>query len=310
MLDYPSLAAMAAVVREGSFERAASVLGITPSAVSQRVKGLEERLGAILIVRGQPCRPTPIGARLYAHVEQVRLLEGDVVAALPKLADQRSEGTPTLRIAVNSDSLTSWFPAAAAAFSADTGAMLDLVLDDEEHTADWLRTGEVQAAVTADPAPVTGCRTAALGAMTYLATASPDFAKRHFADGVDGRTLARAPMLRFDRRDHLQARWMREAHGADAGPPTHWVPSTRGMLDMALQGLGWSMTPLLLAAPYLAEGRLIELPPVHRIEVNLYWQYNRLGIALLEQLTKAVRGQASSVLCRAKALAPPGRGFG
>ncbi|KAA2220989.1 LysR family transcriptional regulator, partial [Salinarimonas soli] len=42
MLDYAGLSALAAVVRQGSFERAAGTLGVTPSAVSQRVRALEE----------------------------------------------------------------------------------------------------------------------------------------------------------------------------------------------------------------------------------------------------------------------------
>ena len=58
MLDYASLAAVSSVVREGTFERAARALNVTPSAISQRVKQLEERLGSVLIIRGQPCAPT------------------------------------------------------------------------------------------------------------------------------------------------------------------------------------------------------------------------------------------------------------
>ena len=52
------LAALAAVIRTGSFERAAQQLHVTPSAVSQRVKLLEERLGTILVVRSCPCGST------------------------------------------------------------------------------------------------------------------------------------------------------------------------------------------------------------------------------------------------------------
>ena len=155
MLDYPALAAVAAVVREGSFERAASVLGVTASAVSQRVRALEERLGAVLVVRSQPCTATATGARLCAHVERVRLLEGEMVTTLPTLASAAShEGPPTVRVAVNADSLGAWFLPAVVAFAEQSGALVDLVLDAEEHTADRLRSGEVLAAVTADTAPV------------------------------------------------------------------------------------------------------------------------------------------------------------
>ena len=68
MLDYAGLEALSAVVREGSFERAAHKLHITPSAVSQRIKLLEERVGQALVLRGQPTLLTsPAGylLRLY-----------------------------------------------------------------------------------------------------------------------------------------------------------------------------------------------------------------------------------------------------
>lgn len=295
MLDYAALAAVAAVAREGSFEKAAAVLGVTPSAVSQRVKGLEERVGAVLLTRGAPCRPTRIGAKLCAHVEQVRLLEGEIVGDLPGLGAH--EPVPaTVRIAVNADSLSTWFPKAAALFWETTGAMLDLVLEDEAHTAERLRGGEVLAAVTADPAPVTGCRTYPLGAIDYLAVASPDFMARAFPEGVNADALQRAPMLRFDRRDALQARWAQEAWDVAITPPTHWTPSTPGMLDMTLAGLGWAMTPRVLAAPHLAAGRLVELPPRRPIAVTLYWQRTRLAARLLDQLTRAVRATAAQTL--------------
>ncbi|MBP1806798.1 LysR family transcriptional regulator ArgP [Rubellimicrobium aerolatum] len=289
MLDYPSLAALAAVVREGGFDKAAVVLGVTPSAVSQRVRALEERVGATLVVRSQPPVPTEAGARLCAHVERVRLLEGELAAGLPGL---EGGGPATLRVAVNADSLGSWFLPAVARFAEATGALLDLVLDGEDHTAERLRSGEVLAAVTADPAPVPGCRTRPLGALRYVAVASPEFARRHFAAGVDPAALARAPVLRFDRRDGLQARWLREALGGAATGPTHWVPSTQGFLDASLAGLGWAMNPLALAAPHLKAGRLVELVPGRPLDVELHWQHARLGARLLDALTREVGAEA------------------
>ena len=298
MLDYPSLAALAAVVREGGFDRAAAVLGVTPSAVSQRVRALEERVGATLVVRTQPPVPTEAGARLCAHVERVRLLEGDLARDLPILAGSGAgvDGPATLRVAVNADSLGSWFLPAVARFTKRTGALLDLVLDGEEHTAERLRSGEVLAAVTADPVPVSGCRTRPLGALRYAATASPGFLRRHFADGVEAAALARAPILRFDRRDGLQARWVREAFGVGLEAPTHWVPSTQGFLDASLAGLGWAMNPLPLIGAHLAAGRLIELVPNRPFDVPLHWQHARLGARLLDTLTREVAAEAQRSL--------------
>ncbi|MFN7883470.1 MAG: LysR family transcriptional regulator, partial [bacterium] len=82
-LDYVSLSFLAAVIREGSFERAAQVLCVTSSAVSQRVRTLEERVGCALVVRGQPCRPTATGRMLCQHLDRGRLLEHDFLDSMP-----------------------------------------------------------------------------------------------------------------------------------------------------------------------------------------------------------------------------------
>jgi LysR family transcriptional regulator (chromosome initiation inhibitor) len=295
MLDYPALAAVAAVVREGSFERAADTLGITPSAVSQRVRGLEERLGTVLIVRAQPCEPTETGRALCAHFDQVRLLEADLS---PLLTPQfrKGEAPLTLKIAVNSDSLATWFPEAAAAFVEATGTLLDLIIDDEAHTADRLRSGEVAAVITSDPEPIQGCSTIELGSLRYRACASPTFIARHFAGGVDAQSLATAPSLRFDRRDAVQSRWAAEFHGAKLSARTHWVPSALGFLDFATRGIGWGLHPEPLALPPIASGILQELPPGKPLDVQLYWTVTRIQAGSLRALTDAVRKASGAML--------------
>jgi LysR family transcriptional regulator (chromosome initiation inhibitor) len=169
-------------------------------------------------------------------------------------------------------------------------------LEDEAHTADRLRSGEVLAAVTADPDPVPGCRTNVLGTLRYVACASPDFVKRHFSEGVNADTLATAPWMRFDRRDALQARWAEEAHGVELSGATHWVPSTLGFLDLAIAGVAWGLQPFPLARPHLAAGLLVELPPALSVEVKLYWTVVRLHATSLRALTDAVREAASESL--------------
>ena len=295
MLDYASIAAVAAIVREGTFERGAATLGITPSAISQRVRGLEERLGAILIVRGQPCEPTELGRTLCAHLDRVRLLEHDLAPSLGTAATP-AETPITLLLAVNSDSLSTWFPAAIAAFDPGPNVTLDLTLDDEARTADRLRANEVLAAVTGDPDPVQGCKTIPLGTLRYAACATPAFVARHFGDGVTADALTRAPHIRFDRHDTMQARWAREAHGIDLAGPVHWVPSTLGLRDFILAGVGWGMKPVQLVDAHLASGQLVELPPALRLDVKLYWTVARLHATVLRQLTQAIREAAAREL--------------
>jgi LysR family transcriptional regulator (chromosome initiation inhibitor) len=297
MLDYASLAAVAAVVNEGSFERAARALNVTPSAVSQRVKLLEERLGRVLIARGQPCTATEAGRLLCRHIERVGMLEQDLRQALPLLEQSGvDDGRVTLRVAVNADSLGTWFIRAMAAFCTVEHALLDVALDDQDHTIEWLRSGEVLAAVTANEQPVQGCDSIPLGRIRYVAVCSPQYLQRYFAEGVTPAALARAPSLTFNRKDTLQARWIRRVCRRDVDPPTHWLPSTQGFTDASLAGVGWGMNPIALVEAHLRAGTLVELVPGREILVPLYWQHTRLRVPMLDRLTRAVIAAARSEL--------------
>lgn len=293
MLDYPLVAAVAAVLREGSFERAAEALHLTPSAVSQRVKLIEERLGQPLVVRGAPCRATAAGAALARHVEQLHLLEAELASVLPALGENTA---PTLALAVNADSLATWFVPALARLSAERGWLFDLRLEDQDHTAEQLARGEVLAAVTALATPQRGCRSLALGALRYRATASPAFVARQFAEGVNAHTLARAPCLVFNRQDRLQERWISAHLGQALVVPRHWLPSSQAFVDAAIAGLGWGLNPEPLVRAALASGHLVELPGAQAVDVPLHWQTLRAAERLLSPLSAAVAEAAQAVL--------------
>jgi LysR family transcriptional regulator (chromosome initiation inhibitor) len=297
MLDYASLAAVAAVVREGSFERAARSLNVTTSAISQRVKHLEERLGSVLIIRGQPCRATDMGRLLCSHVEQVGLLELELRGALPKLVqtDGRDDRV-TLRVAVNADSLGTWFIGAMAQFVDGEKALVDIALDNEEHTVEWLRSGEVLAAVTAHAQPVQGFNSVSLGRLIYRAVASPAFVRRYFPDGVSAATLHNAPSLKFNNKDRTQAQWARRICRREVETPAHWFPATQAFLDASLAGIGWGMNPESLVREHLKSGALVELVPGRTITVPLYWQHTRLQVPMLNRLTEAVVKAAREAL--------------
>jgi LysR family transcriptional regulator (chromosome initiation inhibitor) len=295
VFDYALLDALAAVLREGSFDRAARALHLTPSAVSQRVRLLEERVGQVLVVRSSPTRATPAGRALARHAEQVGALEHELLTGLPVLA-HGVQGRVTMPVAVNADSLATWFVAAAAAATADAPLLLDVSLDDQDHTAEWLRSGEVVAAVTALAEAVPGCVSVPLGRLRYCATASPAFMSRHFADGVNEATLALAPSLTFSRRDRLQSQWTAQVLGRELPTPTHWLPSSQAFIDGSLAGLGWGMNPEPLVRDALARGELVELVPGHTLAVPLHWQHRRRGTALLDALSRAVQRAAAEVL--------------
>jgi LysR family transcriptional regulator (chromosome initiation inhibitor) len=293
MIDYPAVRAVAMIVQTGSFEGAARALNVTPSAISQRVKQLEERLGVVLIERGVPCTATEKGAWLCRHMEHVGMLEKALMEHLPGLPDPVSPGERvTLNIATNADSLGTWFLPAAADFARDTDYLLSIAIDDEDHTADWLRRGRVLAAVTSLERPVQGCQVKPLGKLRYHATATPDFVRKHFPDGITPEAIARAPGLTFDRKDRLQHDWIRQTLGRTIGYPSHWVPSTQGFVDASLGGMGWALNPAHLVREHLASGRLVELVADAVVAVPLFWQVNRLAAGHLSGLTRTVLAAA------------------
>lgn len=296
--DYAGARAVAMIVQTGSFEGAARALNVTQSAISQRVRNLEERLGTVLIQRGQPCTATEAGAWLCRHMEHVGLLEEALLEHLPGLADRCEAQRVTLGIATNADSLGTWFLPAVASYARESGYLFNIAVDDEQHTPDWLRQGRVLGAVTALDKPVQGCMVKPLGRLRYHATASPDFVQRHFPDGVTLQALAEAPSLMFNPKDNLQQAWVRQVFGETAVLPSHNLPSTQGFVDACHAGLGWGLNPARLVADHLATGRLVEIVPGTSFEVPLFWQISRLVADRLKGLTEAVLAAAEGDLER------------
>ncbi|KND59589.1 Transcriptional regulator, LysR family [Candidatus Burkholderia verschuerenii] len=296
MLDYALLDALLAVVRTGSFERAARALNVTPSAVSQRVKLLEERVGSLLVKRGQPCEATSSGALLCRHTERVQLLEAELGGRMPTLSGTPSESRAKLRLAVNDDSMSTWFIDAAAEFCIERGLLFDLVVDDQDHTAQRIREGDVQGAVTTQAEAVSGWRVSKLGRMRYRAVCSPEYFARYFGDGLTRDALRRAPCVNFNEKDELQKRFLRRVTRADIDPPAHVVPHGEGFLRACTSGLAWGMCPQRLIARQLASGELVDVSPNVRLDVDLYWQSWRVSLGWLDDFSALLKQRAKSYL--------------
>nr|WP_314258457.1 LysR family transcriptional regulator ArgP [uncultured Devosia sp.] len=297
MIDYSAAAAIATIVRLGSFEKAAKALNVTPSAISQRVKQLEERLGTVLIERGSPCRATDKGAWLCRHMDQVDLLERSLFEQMPELGDV-GRRTVTLDIAVNADSLGTWFLPAVASFAERSKVLLNIEVDDQEHTVDWLQRGRVVAAVTSLKEPVAGCAVTGLGSLRYHATASPEFMRRHFPDGVTSETIGKAPALTFNQKDSLQQDWVAAYVGGQVATQTHWLPSTQGFVEACLLGMGWGLNPVHLVEDHLRAGRLVELVAGAVMDVPLYWQVSRWAAKQFPDLSRDVVAAGRRMLQR------------
>ncbi len=283
MFDRTSLAALSAVLDGGSFELAAARLNVSQSAISQRIKKLEDQTGAILVRRTRPATATEAGQRLQAHAETLNLLERDIARAMGNAPDTMDR---PLRIAVTADTLASWV---LPALPQEDRLFYDLVIDDQDHSAELLLRGDVAAAVTSCKTALTGCDVTPLGPLHYAAFASPDFVSTHFSDGITADTLACAPALTFNRKDRLQLTWAADVAGqAIAALPTHYIPSTHGITEAARVGLGWAVNPLPLVQPLFDNGELIRLRPDVSLETQLFWQVPRQNKVALARLTKSL----------------------
>ena len=293
MLDSVQLETFAAVIRAGSFEGAAAALRVTPSAVSQRIKALEQSVGQVLIRRGKPCRATVVAEPLLRLAGQIALLEQE---ALHAARGGPAAGRTRVAVVVNSDSLATWFLPALTRLPAEFALDFDLHEEDQDHTADLLRDGTVMAAVTAQHEAVRGCRVERLGVMRYLAVAAPAFARRYFPAGFPADAFAVAPMLAFNRKDSLQHRFVRTLTRRQPTGPLHYVPSVAGFNEAIRLGLAWGLLPESHAHAELDAGRCVQPAPGAFLDVPLYWQHWRVDSTVLAALTVAVRETAGEAL--------------
>ncbi|GIF06304.1 putative transcriptional regulator, LysR family protein [Actinoplanes siamensis] len=271
-MDQVQLATFQAVVEQGSFEAAARALHITPSAVSQRIKALERAVGQVLVRRSKPCTATTAGEALVRFAGQVALLEREALA--------QARGGTRISIVVNADSLNTWF---LPVLTRVPGATFEIHTDDQDYTADLLRSGTAMAAVTAENVAVQGCRVERLGLMRYVAVAAP---------GVD---FASSPMIVYNRKDRLQHRFLASI-GMPVSRAAHYVPAAAAFNEAIRLGLGWGTVPEQNARPLLESGGYVELFPGRHLDVPLHWQYWRIESTLLNDLTTAVRTAAAHAL--------------
>ena len=285
------VATVAAAVEAGTLEAAARTLHITPSAVSQRIRSLEERIGRTLLVRTKPLRATEAGEAIVRLARQLALLEHDTLRVLG-LDD---DGPARLALAVNADSLATWFLPALTRIVEGGDVAIELHRDDQDHTARLLADGTVSAAVTSQSAAVVGCTVTRLGVMSYRACATPAFVERWFPDGVTLDALAVAPVIEYDRRDDLQSRWLRARGASVTDAPRTFVPASHDFAAAVRAGIGWGMLPPLQADEPIATGEIV-LVDAHPIAVPLYWQQWDLRSPLLDRVARVVVDEARQVL--------------
>lgn len=283
-LLHPQVEAFLAILETGSFEAAAKQLFVTPPAVSQRIRQLEERLGTLLIERVTPARPTPAGERLLQNVRPMRQLEDEVLASL---SPDTQSGPARLTLALPADWFATRFFPLLTDFEARHNVRFEIVTDDQDHSLERLRKGDVMGTVTSEEHPLQGCRSFSIGSLHYLAVATPAFADQWFSEGFTREALSVAPVIAGNRKDALQHRFAKQMVGDDFELPEenlHFFSSVEAVAEAVRRGFGWSLVPEELFGP-----DLVDLAPGRLLEVPLYWQTTRICSGLVAELTEELR---------------------
>ncbi len=284
MLDYKLLEAFAMVIIEGGFEKASRKLNLTQSAVSQRVKQLEDQYGQILLKRTAPPEPTERGIPLLVHYRQVRQLETD----LRHDCDCKEQSLFTsLAIGVNADSLAFWFFAAVQEVLQKEKIVLDLHVDDQDQTHQFMQEGKVWGCISTRSQPFQGCKVTRLGRLKYGIFSTSEFAAHWFPDGLTAEAFELAPMARFNRKDDLNSRMFSLLLAEEPRkPPTFYLPSTEIYGLFVSESRCYGLLPEQQSRPLAASGRIINLSPAHAVDVELYWHCWNLKSALMERFNR------------------------
>lgn len=295
MLDARQLEALAAVLEHSGFGAAAGALNLTPGAISLRIKSLEAALGQRLLVRGKVVRATPAGQTLLAHIKQVRLMEADLLDSGAAVQGATAQWQ-RLSVAINADSLSSWFLPGVAAALARHRLLLDVVIDDQEHTHEALKSGDVVACVSTQPVAMRGCVAEPLGVMRYRCLGAPALVQKcHTRSGaVSVHRLLATPAVIFNRKDGLQDQFLAQHFDLQAPQyPRHFVPAVDAFESALANGMGWGMVCDLHAAARGDRMPLVEMLPGSSVDVALYWHHWVRESASAQRLTQAVKAAAT-----------------
>lgn len=286
-LDSKKTEALLAIIDTGSFEQAAKQLNITGSAISQRIKALETQLGVPLVSRTRPCYSTQEGLALVHYLRRSQALEQEFESDFYHSAGMK------IPIAINNDSLGTWFLPALTDFLQSENILLDILVNDQDFTHTALEAGTALAAISAKSTAMKGCNAVLLGSIRYRLLASPSFYARYFKHGLNRNSIVKAPLLVFDRKDQLQANFLHEHFSVHQDScSVHYIPSTEAFYHAIKLGIAYGMVPSIHCAKELASGEIIDLVPGCYIDTPLYWHHWDIQSPKLAQLTQCLIEQS------------------
>ena len=292
MLDYKGIEALYTVHELQSFETAAKKLHLTQSAVSQRIKGLETHYGQPVLIRTLPYKPTELGLQLIGHFKRLSLIEEDLNKQLGK-----NKTSARISIALNRDSLETWFLDVIKEKDSFSHITLDIIADDQELTLDYLKNGLVSACISTSDKEIIGGKVHFLGTMEYVLVASPNFIKKHFSKGISKQTLRLAPALKFDKNDNLHERYLEKFfHMKGEDLSYQIIPSVKGFKQFVKLGYGYALIPKIDIVEELEKKQLVQICQDKSWKIPLYWHSWTVQSAIYQKFNTDIIRHATNKL--------------
>lgn len=283
-VDYRGLQALFTVLDSQSFEVAAKKLCITQSAVSQRIKSVENFYGTPLLIRSTPYKPTQLGEYLMGHYKRTLFLE-QVLSR--QLEDEIAK--TKISIAVNTDSLESWFMDFVEENDIFDNVVMEVIVHDETITLDYLRKGIVDACLSNSSKALNGCKSTFLGFMDYVLVASPEFKKKYFGGKDCLNNLLNAPAVIYDRYDQLHTLYLEEFFKCKELPKQcHIIPSLSGLRQFALKGMGYVVISKNDVEDDLRNKSLVQLYETKILKIPLYWHSWAIEIPIYKTFNRSI----------------------
>lgn len=296
MFDYPYLETLRAVEKEGTYERAAQALGITRSAISQKISLLEDRWRTTTTTRN-PVSVTKHGSRLCRHLDQVQLLEAKLVFNAGHLFDTSEIQPHAIKLLFDTDLLPTGFLDNLILFvDSQNDFEFEIIRATLQTIQSQTNSDSVAAAISSNWTQSANFQIHSLGTQPFIAVAHPEFAEEYFAEGLSPSAFRGVPCVTYGGTSDISEQFLAQAFGCFIETRATRLHSNSGVLKACLKQKGWAVLPPAYLHDYLENGSLVELMPDNRLSIDLYFYVSRFISELLPEVANTVLAAAENNL--------------
>lgn len=290
--DYKGMQALSAIIEWQSFDVAAEKLHISQSAVSQRLKSLQELYSDPLLLRGAKYELTTIGEVLVSHYQKVSHLESETRGIISGQTRDLN-----ITIAISRDILEVWFLQSVVFKGLSDSAHINIISDDSGVTYKHVQKGLAHCSLGAVDDPVSGCTVENLGFMRYLLVATKGYVEKHFKSGVNAETLQEATMLRFDEKDNLNNLFFEtKLKVSPSIKRERLMPSVRGFKDAVMRGDAYALLPRMQIKSELESKKLVNIVPDVYWDEQIYFHHWALNDSRYNNAISSMKGHFKKIL--------------